>query len=67
MKVKTDYLGNNVDYITPGKVYDAFFVDSDEDGVRSFYITIDSGYDKAFCLLKGCAHLGGRNWIIVGE
>jgi hypothetical protein len=56
--VKTDR--ENCIYLTAGKVYEA--TDWDFDRPISFSIT-DDQEEKIHCLLEGCYHLYGRNWI----
>ncbi|MBY8333152.1 hypothetical protein [Qipengyuania pacifica] len=47
------------EYLTPGKAYEAFGADDDED---SFKVIDDTG-DTLFCLRTGDAHLNGLDWI----
>lgn len=64
MKVKTDFVPSEVDYIVAGKVYEVEVV---EDGI-SFHIDCeypDGEEVKPFCLFRGCAHLDGNDWEIV--
>lgn len=49
------------EYLTDGKEYEAFDIYQD-----MFTITTDVGM-KAKCLLKGCNHLNGGDWIIDTE
>jgi len=49
------------EYLTVGKEYEAFDIYQD-----MFTITTDVGM-KAKCLLKGCNHLNGGDWIIDTE
>lgn len=48
-------------YLTAGKEYK--ITDIDRNGPVSFNIVDDLG-SETFCLLEGCAHLYGKDWII---
>jgi hypothetical protein len=61
MKVKTDYVPAEVDYLTVGKVYDV----NDFDG-HGGDIHVDDG-TEAYILIEGCAHLNIKDWTIVEE
>lgn len=49
-------------YLTPGKRYEVYYWDVSRH-CPSFDITADNGRD-AFCILVGCPHLNGGDWII---
>jgi len=51
---------------TPGKIYDVvgFWIEGIGENGHRFTIKADSGV-KAYCLQKNCAHLKGKNWIII--
>ena len=49
-------------YVTRGKEYVVIeFKDVDR---YAFNIVLDNGF-KAFCLVKGCAHLDGGDWTLI--
>lgn len=48
------------DYLTAGKEY--YVIDMWSD-INGFTIITDTG-DKADCLLKSCAHIDNKDWII---
>lgn len=62
MKVKSSHCDG--EYLTPGKVYDAFNVIEKSSIVEAFNLIDDDG-DKRFCLFTSCAHLEGNGWEIV--
>jgi hypothetical protein len=57
MKIKTNYVPDDVDYITAGKVYECT-------KILPKRIKDDHG-NTAFVWLSKCAHLDGKNWEIV--
>lgn len=46
-------------YLSPNKLYPIYVWDN-----SSFEITSDDG-EMAYCLMTGCAHLGGGDWEII--
>ena len=52
--------GNIASYMTPGKAYEVR-----DDGGVGFEVTDDVG-DQLNCPWKGCAHLGGADWVKSG-
>lgn len=46
-------------YLTPGKEYIL-----ERGGFTNFVIKADDDGDELYCLLEGCNHLGGGDWII---
>ena len=61
MKVKTDYVPEEVDYLTAGKVYDVYYFSGQ---VGEIYGDDDGYVDIS---IEGCAHLNGKDWTIVEE
>jgi len=62
MKVKTDFVPEDCDYIAVGKVYETIV--RVIEGVYS--ITDDDG--ETICIrLEGCAYIGNNPWTIVEE
>ena len=63
MKIKTDYIpGDAVGYLTAGKEYSVCNV---YDG--SATLVEDDCGDSIGIDFKGCRHLNGGNWIVVGK
>lgn len=48
-------------YLAAGKEYK--ITSLDKNGLWSFTVVDDLGRER-FCLLEGCAHLDGKDWII---
>ncbi|AGG57971.1 hypothetical protein VPBG_00199 [Vibrio phage helene 12B3] len=63
MKIKTNYVPEDCDYLTVGKVYEA-----EKDFDTLYVFTTDNGIE---CLVEisdmGCSHLDGCCWEIVEE
>ena len=51
-------------YLTHDKFYEVKHIDSN---LEVFEIDADNGDEELFCLLNGCAHLGGGDWEILSE
>ena len=56
--IKTDFVPEDVDYITTGKVYEAI------EWRGSLVRVLDDAGRAAVCHLKGCGHLRGQPWVI---
>lgn len=50
------------DYLTEGKEYKV--TKQDKDKVNPGFNIVDDEGSSIFCVLKGCAHINGGNWII---
>lgn len=59
MKVRTNFVPEDIDYLTVGKIYD----------VEGFYDNklMDDVGDWIIIRVKGCAHLNDQPWEIVEE
>lgn len=59
MKVKTDYVPEEIDYLTVGKVYEA------RDQSSNINYIVDDYGDRILIAIRRCPHLCGKNWVIV--
>lgn len=64
MKVRTDFVPVNCDYLTAGKEYEAKSGFGFEEGV--FIINDDEG-DSIQIIILCCNHIQGRHWQVVEE
>ena len=54
-------------YLTPGKEYGVSKFrkkENDDDTSEGSFYVIDDENQPCYCLLKGCGHLGGLDWIV---
>lgn len=66
MKVKTQHVPEDCDYLTNGKEYEAF--DGWENAFnRDLFNIKDDNGEEAIINLYGCGHLDGKAWEVVED
>jgi hypothetical protein len=66
MKVKTNHVPEDCDYLTNSKEYEVIEYEVVGDGHKFATIKDDDG-DVDFIVINVCPHLNGRDWEIIGE
>ncbi len=64
MKVKTQHVPEDCDYLTNGKEYQVI---RHIEGAEDFKIIVTDHNEDAIIILSGCSHLDGHPWEVIPE